>query len=575
MLVCDYIVEFLISKGVKDIFGYPGGMVTYFMNALDTHSNQISNHICYHEQAASFAACGYAQTSGKLGVCYATSGPGATNLMTGIANAYFDSIPLLAITGQVNINEQKGELNVRQKGFQEFDVCSAVKDMTKYTLAVKNAEEIPEILERAYRIAFEGRKGPVVLDIPMNIFRTDIADTTVRDMEIVSQPTNEVLNTAEIVDLLKTSKKPVIIAGNGIQQSDTLKEFRLLVEKLQIPVITSMIAIDLLPSEIEYNFGFGGIYGNRCANILLSQCDLILSLGARLDCRFVGSDVKAFAPNAKLIRIDIDKNELENKIHEDEIDVAIDLKVFFADMLAYIETLRFDYSSWLNAASRVKTKLSAIDNEEGNSVISSLSKYISDNAIITTDVGQNQVWVSQSFHVKSNQRVLYSGGHGSMGYSLPAAIGAYYGTGMKRPIVSINGDGGFQMNIQELQTVKDNKIPLKIFILNNSSLGMIRHFQEMYFDSNYTLTTVGKGYSVPNFHRIAEAYGLKAVSIKSSEDFNCLAEDLASEEAVVFSVDLSNCTYVYPKLVFGKPTYDQDPPLSEEILKDVLEEINI
>ena len=246
MLVCDYIVQFLISKGVKDVFGYPGGMVTYLMDAFDKCSNEIEHHICYHDQAAAFAACSYAQVSGNLGVCYATSGPGATNLITGIANAYFDSIPILAITGQVNIAEQKGKLSVRQKGFQEFDVCSATKAMTKYCLMVENADEVPDILEYCYTKAFEKRKGPVVLDIPMNIFRSEITVNPNLCEKLSKNVVDLMKKRVSIIDLLKKSKKPIIVAGNGIHQSETEDLFKKLVNKLQVPVVTSMIAVDLL-----------------------------------------------------------------------------------------------------------------------------------------------------------------------------------------------------------------------------------------------------------------------------------------------------------------------------------------
>lgn len=310
--VSDYIVEYLISKDITDVFGYPGGMVTYFMDSLSKKSDRIKSHVTYHEQGASFAACGYAQVSGKVGVAYATSGPGATNLITGICNAYFDSIPTLFITGQVNTFESKSERSIRQRGFQETDIVSIVKPVTKYAVRIERAEDIKISLDYAFDIALSGRKGPVLLDIPMDIFRSYIkTDLLVgyatHSPKIAQSPSSEYLNLLN--DALSCARKPLFLLGNGIKTADKVGEIRDAINCLNIPVVTTMIAVDVA-AGCKYNYGFIGAYGNRTANFLVSKCDLLISIGARLDVRQVGAKRENFAPTAKIIRVDIDSGEL-------------------------------------------------------------------------------------------------------------------------------------------------------------------------------------------------------------------------------------------------------------------------
>ena len=567
--VSDYIVEFFINKGVTDVFGYPGGMVTHLMDSFDKYKNQICAHVNYHEQASSFAACGYAMASGKLGVAYATSGPGVTNLMTGIANAFFDSIPLILITGQVNTYEGKGNLQIRQKGFQEMEVISIAAPITKYSTYVNSAEKIPYELEKAYHISMNGRKGPVLLDIPMDILRTEIdleaCEKYIGNRDFNSKKLDEF---AEILtNEISRARKPVLLVGSGVRYSGSLKDFRELANNWEIPIVTSMIAVDAVPSDDELNFGFIGAYGHRYANFIISKCDLIVSFGSRLDCRQTGNDKRLFAENAKLIRIEIDKNELENKIKENEIQLNCDI----AKLLPLLKRKNHIQhpSELLEECKLYKDKLASIDEGEGNRVVKKISDNIDNDIIICTDVGQNQVWVAQSFRIKDKQQVLFSGGHGSMGFSLPSAIGAYYGSGKK--VVSVNGDGGFQMNLQELQLISREQIPLKIIILNNKSLGMIRHFQEMYFDNNYCQTIEGNGYTSPDFAKIAEAYGIKSINFNLTSDWELIRKELAGNAPTVIVINLSNLTYVFPKLAMGKPIYDQEPSIERKLLQELLE----
>lgn len=573
MKVSDYIVEFLIEKGITDVFGYPGGMVTHLMDSLKKYDNKISSHVNYHEQASSFCACGYAQVKNKPGVAFATSGPGATNLLTGIANAYFDSIPTIFLTGQVNTYESKGKMKMRQKGFQETDIIKIANPITKYSKYIDKPEDIKYELEKAYYISMSGRKGPVVLDIPMNIFRADVDINNLRKYE--QEELDENLKKEDInlilSELLK-AKKPLIIAGNGINLASLNKEFKEAINKLGIPVVTSMISIDLQNYNSKYNFGFIGAYGHRYANFLIEKCDLLLTIGTRLDCRQTGANKEYFARNAKIIRIDIDKTELDNKVKEDEIQIVANISEIIKEILTDDRfELKGKYDEWIKKCEEIKNQLYKIDNEEGNKIIDKLSDIINEDLVITTDVGQNQVWISQSFKVKDNQRILFSGGHGSMGYSLPCAIGAYYAK--KNNIICFSGDGGLQMNIQELQFIKREKLPIKIIVLNNKSLGMIRHFQEMYFDSCYTQTIEKMGYETPDFCKIAQAYGIKSLNIDNiDKQLDIVKQELENSEPILIQINMNTKTYIYPKLAVNKPIYDQEPKLDRDLINKLLKE---
>ena len=560
MKVSDYIVEFLLKKGITDVFGYPGGMVTQLMDSFSKYSNRISAHVTYHEQGAAFAACGYAQTSGKPGVAYATSGPGATNLITGICDAFFDSIPTIFITGQVNSNESKGAYGVRQRGFQETDIISMVRPVTKYAVYMEQPEDVPYELEKAYDIAMSGRRGPVLLDIPMNVFRAEIEAKWMETVPDISNNNSLYIRDA-ILEVLNKSKSPAVLIGAGIKSANMEERVRKALTKLGIPVISSMIAFDVM-KDCSLYYGFIGAYGTRSANFIAAKSDLIISIGSRMDIRQVGVRRENFAPEAKIIRFDIDEGELEYSVHNDEIQVCASIE----DVVYAIENINNqDYSEWISVCDEIKKVLADIDKNSISSLIETISKHIPDEAIITTDVGQNQVWVAQSFEVKSKQKVLFSGGHGAMGYSLPAAIGAYYGSGRK-PVYCITGDGGLQMNIQELQFIAREQLPIKIIVLNNNALGMIRHFQEMYFKSNYFQTKPEGGYTSPDFAQIALAYGING----QQYDMEDVEKTRWNDGPELVEYIISENTYVTPKLEFGKPNQDQEPLIDRELYNKIM-----
>lgn len=571
MKVSDYIVSFLINRGITDVFGYPGGMITPLMDSFTKQSDKISAHLNYHEQASAFCACGYGQVKGEPGVAYTTSGPGATNLITGIANAYYDSIPSLFITGQVNTYESKGNLTVRQKGFQETDIVSIVKSITKYAYQINNACNIRYQLEKAYNLSLEGRPGPVLLDIPFNILREEIKPESLPPYtKIDSTGTDacidEVLNT--LYNAINSAQKPLILAGAGIRSAGMKNIFHALINNLKIPVVTSMIAVDCLPDESQYKFGFIGAYGHRYANILQAKCDLLISLGSRLDTRQTGVQKERFSENARLIRIDVSEEELRNNIKDAEISIKYNLKELLPRMLTDKRFAFNKHVDWLTKCKTIKQELNGMDRLLPNEFVREISNYVPKNAIITTDVGQNQVWIAQDFQIQEGQTILFSGGHGAMGYSLPAAIGAYYAE--RHPVISFNGDGGLQMNIQELQFIAREKLPIKIIVLNNNSLGMIRHFQEMYFDCVYTQTTADYGYTIPDFCKLAEAYGIASINITKLESVQTLDKLINNNEPVLINIECGNQTYVYPKLGMGKPTYDQEPLLEREYLSKIM-----
>lgn len=565
MKASDYIVEYLINKGITDVFGYPGGMVTHLMDSFSKYPDKITAHVTYHEQGAAFAACGYAQASGKVGVAYATSGPGATNLITGICNAYYDSIPTLFITGQVNTFESKGNLGVRQRGFQETDIVSMVQPVTKYAIRVEEADKLKWYLDYAFMAANEGRKGPVLLDIPMNIFRADIAPENMKGYE---EDTKQSVHCVEdesayevLVDALQKAEKPVLIVGNGVKIAGKVAALRKLLSRCRIPVVTTMLAVDVVGDQ---SYGFIGAYGTRYANFIVAKSDLVITLGARLDVRQVGAQRDRFAPDSTLIRVDIDEGELQYKVHDNEIPICADL----GNVIDYLDKQLPDreYADWKAICDYLKECLHGMDERTPNRIMKRLSDHLADKAIITTDVGQNQVWVAQSLEIKNRQRVFFSGGHGAMGYSLPASIGCAIATG--DVVYSFNGDGGIQMNIQELQTIVREQLPIKIILVNNVALGMIRHFQEMYFEDNYYQTVPAGGYTVPDFKGIAQAYKIPYHCIESVDDIDEKVLTMSGPEFL--EIKLDEPTYVFPKLEFGKPNQDQEPLMDRDLFEKLM-----
>ncbi|MGJ0456336.1 thiamine pyrophosphate-binding protein [Aliarcobacter cryaerophilus] len=572
--ISDYIIEFLLSKNINKTFGYIGGAIAHIYHSIDKYKEmEIIN--CIHEQGAGFAAEGYARITGKSGVAFATSGPGATNLITPIGSCYFDSVPTMFITGQVNTYEYKYDKPVRQIGFQETDIVSIIKPIVKYAVMVDKVEDIRYELEKAYYLSQEGRKGPVLVDIPMNIQRTEVDISSLKSFfdsnEYFELENNkkEKNNVDEVINLLKESKRPIVLIGGGVRLSNANVELLNYVEKYSIPVVYSLMGKDAISEDYKYNLGLIGSYGNRYGNLALANSDLILVLGSRLDTRQTGTSLDTFAREAKIIQVDVDKNELGSKIKID-IEINSDVKDFITTLNKY--EINIDITEWLKKLKEYKNKFSStvgFDNnlKIPNYVVSIISKYLQDEDICV-DVGQHQMWTAQSLNIKATQRVLFSGGMGAMGFALPASIGACIGSN-KRTVV-IAGDGGIQMNIQELEVINRRKLPIKIFVLNNKNLGMVRQFQELYFDKKY-LGTIDD-YSVPNFVDITKAYGIKARKIDNISKLEIELKDIfSSNEPELINIELPvEMTTVEPKLIVNKPIEDMHPFISKDELSSLM-----
>lgn len=562
MKTSDFIALFLERKGIKHVFELSGGMITHLLDSLNqkTKINIVTMH---HEQGASFAADAYGRVTGLPGVALATSGPGATNLLTGIGNAYFDSSPCIFITGQVNRHEQKGDRPIRQLGFQETDIITMAKPITKAYFLINEPSDIPEIFKKAFEIATEGRPGPVLIDIPMDVQRADIEcfmdDLEVRESLKVSNDNLEQLSKA-----IKSAKKPLILVGRGIRAGGCKMAFDSFLNQTQIPVISTLLGLDVVAHDEQLRVGFIGSYGNRWANIAFGESDLVIVLGSRLDIRQTGADTK-FIENRVIYHVDCEKGEINNRV-KGCIAIHSDLNNFFNSFVNYTKNNKVYFKlpvNWLNHINDLKIKWPDIKelNPVGinpNLFMHQLSAASKKAFAYIADVGSHQMWAAQSLRLNSDQLFLTSGGMGAMGFSLPGGIGASMAN-QNKPVVVIVGDGSMQLNIQELQTIVRNKLPIKIVVMNNQTLGMIRQFQDSYFESRYQSTYWG--YDAPDFEKIAKAYGIDAMTInKPSQAKNAINWLWNNEnKPQLLQVMIDPNTNTYPKIAFGRPITDMEP----------------
>ena len=530
MKLSDYVVAFLQKKGIRHFFGYQGTMIAHLVDSIERNPD-TENHSSYNEQGAAFAACGYAQAKEECACAYATSGPGAVNLLSGVADAYYDSLPVIFLTGQLNTYEYSGIKGLRQQGFQETDIVAMAKPITKYAVQIRDAEDIVTELNKAYHIATTGRRGPVLIDLPMNIQRGEV-ENPVYDMEfeedVCGVEMEEAVETASahilhgtdeavraICDELEQAKRPVIMLGHGVDSAVSQQKLIRFARSRQIPIITSVLAKSVLAYDDPQNFGcIGGAYGHRYANMIANaKSDLLLCFGISLCTRQIGTKVNEFAKGAKIIRVDLDPYNLQRNIHENgenEIKILAETGTLIQALDKVPCREQEGISDWMVVCSEIRENLQAVDDalpeRYPNRMIGELSDMLKDTGAIAVDVGQHMVWSYQSFKNREGQKLLFSGGHGAMGYALPAAIGAYYATG--KPTACICGDGAFQMNIQELEWVKRENLPVKIMVMNNEALGMIRHLQRDYFDCLFAGTTDGCGFASCDFSKVAAAYGI-------------------------------------------------------------------
>lgn len=549
--VADYFVEFLIANEVTDVFGYQGGMIAYIFDSLGKYRDKINYHSCATEQGAALAACGYAQATHKLGVAISTSGPGFTNMVTGIANAWCDSVPVLFLSGNVNTKDKKRNKNIRQLGFQEIQSISIANSITKKTYEVELEQDYKAIFEDAYITAMCGRKGPVFIDLPINICRERVdvdAISKIKLNELFAISENVDRNINFIIDDLTTHKKPLIIVGDGVRQADAVKEFKNLIDLLEIPVVTTLPAIDILPSTSEYRLGYMGGTARRESGIALQNTDCVIAIGTRLCSKQIGHNMELFIPMAdRIYRIDIDKGELDRKVKSEEIQIQIDVKFFLKRFLQILRQRNYtpSHKEWINRCSEMCGLLRNIDITMGNSLANEITCQFPENANIVMDVGKNMTYCGQSAVIKSGTQVYMSAGLGTMGYALPAAIGICYGN--HRPTYVIMGDGGAQMNIQELNTIVKNNLPITIIILNNKALGNIRIFQEQYLDSRYVATSEKENdYFSCDFDKIGKAYGIETESI----DLSKKKKTINISEKKLIDIIYNDCP-VLPGIVAG------------------------
>jgi acetolactate synthase-1/2/3 large subunit len=513
MKVSDYIVRFLEKENTTDVFGYPGVGCGHFMDSLS--KSGITSHLVYHEQAASFAACSYAQASHKVGIAYTTAGPGGTNLITGIANAYCDSIPTIFIVGDKDLSSLRNSHNVRQLASQEIDIVGIAAPTTKWSYQVTNKEEIRFVLEKAFYTAVRGRPGPVLLDIPSDIQRSDVDVTALKSFENPEEP-NYIGYTTLIASKLNDSKKPLFLVGNGVKQAGLESTIQAISNHLNIPIVTTLVCFDLFTDGAN-KIGYIGMDGDVAANKAVNDCDLLVSFGARLNFKQVCNNRSGFAPNAKVIRIDCDHGELEYKLR-DELEVCADINYLIPQLSEALKELNPFKNEWLQQcqANKRQSQRNQAMNSIAADVVSTISKDIQVGTPITVDTGSHRRWVMEQFQFKDGQRMYQSAGLVSMGYSVPAAIGVYYAT--KRPVICFDGDGGIMMNLQELQFINRDKLPVTIVLMNNHCLGDIMEFQKKIFDGNYYTTTEETGYQSADFEAIAKAFHLKYKKVLSADD---------------------------------------------------------
>ena len=546
------LLECLSRLGINEIFGYPGGAVIPIYDELYSFK-EIKHYFARHEQGAVHEADGYARSTGKVGTCLATSGPGATNLVTGIMTAHMDSIPLLVITGQVSSSL------LGKDAFQESDIVGITVPITKNNYLVQDIKDLPRILKEAYYIASTGRPGPVLVDIPRDIQLQEIPydefnkiyenHFSLEGYNPVYEGHKGQIKTA--IKMIKDSKKPLIIAGAGILKAHAYEELKEFVEKTNIPVAMTLLGLGSFPGNHELALGMIGMHGTTYANYAANEADLIIAAGMRFDDRVTGNPQK-FVPNAKIIHIDIDPAEIgKNKL----IDVPIvgDLKNVLTDLNE--KAPKVSYDEWLKQIKKWKKEYSLTYRKTEDDILipqeilSEIDKITKGNVIVATDVGQHQMWAAQYLTFNNPYSILTSGGAGTMGFGLPAAIGAQVANPNKK-VLAVVGDGGFQMTFQELMLIKEYNLPVKIFIINNSYLGMVRQWQELFHEKRYS--SVDLSYN-PDFIKIGEAYGIKSIQLKNKKDLKKnLKKILESDEAVLVECIVEKEENVYPMIPAGK-----------------------
>jgi len=539
------LMKSLEKEGVDVIFGYPGGSVLPLFDEI--YDLPVKFILTRHEQGAAHAADGYARATGKAGVCVATSGPGATNLVTGLATAYMDSVPVVAITGQVKT------FLIGNDAFQEADVTGITRPITKHNYLVKDVKDIARVVKEAFHIATTGRPGPVLIDLPVDVTTDEAEFRYPSSVDIRSyKPTysGHVGQIKKAAKMISESKQPVIYAGGGIILSESHKELTELAKKLDIPVTTTLLGLGGFPETDELSLGMLGMHGTVYANHAIMESDLIIAVGARFDDRVTGK-IEAFAPRAKIVHIDIDPSAISKNVMV-HVPIVGDAKYVLKELDRSVKT-KPDTRAWLTKIDAWKRRFPMVYKKDNKLrpqyIIEEIYRLTKGDAVICTEVGQNQMWAAQFFKYTRPRTFISSGGLGTMGYGFPAAIGAQLG----RPeslVFDIAGDGSIQMNIQELATAVCNKLPIKIAILNNGYLGMVRQWQELFYKRRYSWTGLKDG---PDFVKLAEAYGACGIKVTRKEDVTpALKKAIDTKNTVVMDFRIEEEENVYPMVPAGE-----------------------
>ena len=520
----EMVVKALEQNGVKIVFGYPGAANCPIIDKMSFSS--IKHILTRNEQGAAHMASGYARVTKEVGVCTATSGPGATNLITGIATAYMDSIPMVALTGQVATGL------IGKDAFQEVDITGATLPITKHSYIIKDGLDIPRIVHEAFHIAGTGRPGPVLIDFPMDILKKEYdypdeeTEINIRGYKLFGKANESQIK--KVAEAIKAAKQPVILAGGGIVISDAVNEFRKLIKETDIPVVGTMMGIGVLPGSSPRYYGMIGSHGVKCANMILNRADLVVVMGSRLGDRSV-AHADGFKSNKKVIHIDLDPAEIGKNVVPD-IPVVGDIK----DVLEQLTPLVSGYKTekeWIAKADEIKAQNTKEQPTEDNGFVNpkyflhKLADKTNSDVYVSTEVGQNQIWVSNHFNFTTPRSFLTSGGFGTMGYGLPAAIGA--STAVDKPVIAVMGDGSFQMDLPELGTMCQWDIPVKMVLFRNNRLGMVHEHQYLLYNSNYQAVTIEGS---PNFNKLADAYGIPNSEIFENSEIDAGIEALMSAE---------------------------------------------
>ncbi|HEU7193194.1 acetolactate synthase large subunit [Streptococcus pneumoniae] len=545
----DLVLETLRDLGVDTIFGYPGGAVLPFYDAIYNFKG-IRHILGRHEQGCLHEAEGYAKSTGKLGVAVVTSGPGATNAITGIADAMSDSVPLLVFTGQV------ARAGIGKDAFQEADIVGITMPITKYNYQVRETADIPRIITEAVHIATTGRPGPVVIDLPKDISALETDFIYSPEVNLPSyQPTLEPndMQIKKILKQLSKAKKPVLLAGGGISYAEAATELNEFAERYQIPVVTSLLGQGTIATSHPLFLGMGGMHGSFAANIAMTEADFMISIGSRFDDRLTGNP-KTFAKNAKVAHIDIDPAEI-GKIISADIPVVGDAKKALQMLLAE-PTVHNNTEKWIEKVTKDKNRVRSYDKKERvvqpQAVIERIGELTNGDAIVVTDVGQHQMWTAQYYPYQNERQLVTSGGLGTMGFGIPAAIGAKIANPDKEVVLFV-GDGGFQMTNQELAILNIYKVPIKVVMLNNHSLGMVRQWQESFYEGRTSESVFD---TLPDFQLMAQAYGIKNYKFDNPETLAQDLEVITKDVPMLIEVDISRKEQVLPMVPAGKSNHE-------------------